>query len=263
MPSIKCRQCNLVNFSTETLCKRCGNQLNEYAAMTGQRPYQTSFEQNYQPQAPQTQAFQPQFEQNYQTQQFQTDGGQNYPTQANYAPQNGHQNPTRAFQTYQMPPSPVHYNNQHRVQPMHSLSCIKCGTGNGVAVQQFKKDYIPPIAFIGAIFGVLPTLILLLVLKVTHQIDVPFCHDCWHNFKKVKTVETLTGVGGLFGAFISILAGFATESLFVGLILMAGSVGLIIWGQMFKSKNSPKFKKVNRKEVVIADPLGGEVAFVR
>lgn len=263
MPSIKCSQCNLVNFSTETLCKRCGNQLNDYAAMTGQRPYQTSFEQSYQSPAPQTQAFQPNFEQSCQTQQFQTNGGQAYPPQADYAPPNGYQNQTQAYQPYQTPPSPAYSNNQHHAPPMHPLSCIKCGTGSGVAMQHFKKNYIPPVVFIGAIFGVLPTLILLLILKVTHQIDAPFCHDCWHKFGKTKSTETLTILGGLFVAFLAILFGLNFQSLIVFLVFLAAGMWLIVWGQMFKSKNSPKFKKVNRKEVVITDPLGGEVAFVR
>ncbi|HEY0459217.1 MAG TPA: hypothetical protein VGC97_08785 [Pyrinomonadaceae bacterium] len=240
MPSIKCNQCNLVNFSTEINCKRCGNPLNEYAPIADQRSFQTSAEQSFQ-----TQAYQPNAEQNY--------------TQSYHQP-NNYQNQQMQYHPQQMPPTPAFYGNQYEAPPM---SCIKCGERREVYMQHFKKNYIPPVALLGAFFGLIPAVILIAVLQVEHQLQAPFCGVCWTKFKKTKTVETLTAVGGIFIFLAAIIIAVAANSFFIFLLFVAGCIALIVYGQMYKSKNSPKFKKVNRQEVVITDPLIGDVSFVR
>jgi hypothetical protein len=174
------------------------------------------------------------------------------------------QNQPRSYQYYQTPPPPTFdSDNQSETAQQPSLSCIKCGGKSDVYLQNFKKDYVPPVAYLGALGGILPAVILVLVLKVTHLLTAPFCGQCWTKFRKVSTIETLTNLG-FFALFIGgMFAGFAFGSTFVFFVSFALSIGLVVWGQNFKKKNSPKYKKVNRKQVVIDDPTFGEVCFQR
>lgn len=229
MSSIRCKQCNLVNFSTEIQCKRCGQPLNDYAPFTDERSYQENPEQNYQPQ------------------QY---SNQNQPTQ---------------YQSYQMPPLPSFYSNdyQPQQQPQMQMSCIKCGNGNNVSLQNFKKEYVPPLAYCALLFGLLPGAIIIALTRVIHRLNAPFCHECWSKFRKVNLIETLTTVGALVGFIVGIILAVAAKSLFVFLFIVVAILVMIIYGQMYRAKNSPKFKKVNRKEIVIKDPRFGDVSFAR
>ena len=111
--------------------------------------------------------------------------------------------------------------------------------------------------------GVLPGLILISLLKVKHQLSAPFCGDCWHNFSQIGSKE-FVGVLGFFGGFIGGLFGLVLfESVFVMLVIFALGIGLLIRGQMYKTKHSPKYKKINSREVIITDPLMGDVSFAR
>lgn len=227
MSSIRCKQCNLVNFSTEIQCKRCGQPLNDYAPFTDERSYQETPEQNYQPQ------------------QY---SNQNQPTQ---------------YQSYQMPPPPSFYSNDYQPQQMMQMSCIKCGNGNNVSLQNFKKEYVPPLAYFALVLGLLPGAIIISLIKVTHLVNAPFCHECWGKFRKVNLIETLTTIGALVGFIVAIFIGILAKSLFVFLLFVVAILVMVVYGQRYRVKNSPKFKKVNRKEVVIKDPRFGDVSFAR
>lgn len=197
MTSIRCKNCNLVNFSTEMQCKRCSQPLNGYSNIAEQRQYQADFEQDYQPQS---------------------------------APQ---------------------------------MSCIKCGGRNRVSLQNFRKDYIPPISYIGFFMGILPGLLLVLILKVKHYLSAPFCGECWQNFSRVSGKETL-GLLGCLGGFVGgLFALVLFESVFIMLIFFAAGLALLIRGQLYKSKHSPKYKKIDSKEIIIRDPKIGDVSFAR
>lgn len=235
MSSIKCPECGLVNFSTALECKRCKYQLNEFATIAEQRPYQTNVQE--------VQAF---------------------PTQP------FHQNQPAAFQSYQVPPPPPTFHNAQAQQDYQQpgapppLCCVKCGgSKRDVYIQNFKKDYVPPAAYLGLFLGLIPMLILVLVLKVSHQLSAPFCGECWTNFRKVTTVETLTTLG-FFALFVGgIMMAMSRGSGFIFVVCLGLSVGLVIWGHIFKKNNSPKYKRVSRHQVVIDDPTYGEVCFQR
>jgi hypothetical protein len=223
MGTIRCKNCNLVNFSTEPQCKRCKQPLSEYSDFADQRQYQTSFEQSYQ------------------------------------SPPN--QKQTSPFQPYQMPPPPNFHEEQF--PGTMQMSCIKCGGRNRVSLQHFKKDYIPPYLYIAFFMGVLPGLILIALLKVKHQMSAPFCGECWQNYSRISGKE-FWGVLGFLGCFFLGLFGLVLfESVFVMLVIFAVGIGLLIRGQMYKSKHSPKYKKINRREVIITDPLVGDVSFAK
>jgi len=218
MATIRCKSCNLVNFSTEPQCKRCKQPLSEYSNFVDQRQYQANFEQQYQPQQNQSANFQAdRFSSNFHEDQFQ-----------------------------QAP-----------------MSCVKCGGRNRVTLQHFDTNYIPAISYIGFFMGILPGLILVRLLKIKHYLSAPFCGECWQNYSKISSKE-MRGVLGLFGGFFGgLFALVLFESILLMLILFVIGLGLLISGQMYKSKHSPKYKKISRKEVIIADPVIGDVSYAK
>ncbi|MEP6903481.1 MAG: hypothetical protein ABJA66_17270, partial [Actinomycetota bacterium] len=66
-------------------------------------------------------------------------------------------------------------------------------------------------------------------------------------------------LGIILGIFVAVLA----KSLFIFLFFAVATLIMVSYGQMYRVKNSPKFKKVNRKEVVIKDPRVGDVSFAK
>jgi len=226
MSSTKCVQCGLVNFSTAIQCKRCGQPLSELSGFADQRTYQ----QNVQP----------------------------------TAPQNHYQSP----QPFQAPPPPPvfqgsnqAFNQQPQMPP--NWCCIKCGSRSGVSMQNFKKTYLPPIAYIGILIGPLIFLILALVLRVKHHLTAPFCATCWGGFKNQPTISGLLSFACIVVLFGGLVMGFATEAPALSAFGIIGGIAIGIAAKMYESKVSPKFKKVDSKVVVIDAPMVGEVAFYR
>lgn len=197
MTSIRCKNCNLINFSTAMQCKKCKQPLNEYSNFADENQYPTDFEEDY-----------------------------------------------------QLP---------HSAQ----MSCIKCGSRNRVSLQNFKKDYIPPISYIGFFMGILPGLILVRLLKIKHYLSAPFCHGCWENFRKVSINEIMGFTGLFLGFFAGIFALVVTESVLIMLLIFAAAFGLAVWSQLYKSKHSPNYKKVSRQEIIISDPRIGDISFAK
>ncbi len=218
MASIRCSNCNLVNFGTETQCKRCKQPLQELLNIADER--QADFNQN---------------------------------------PQNS----TSTFHSYQMPTTPPVFYEDQRQPEMPRMCCIKCNKQNNISMQNFKKDYVPPILYITFFLGILPGLLLIALLKVKHNVSAPFCQECWKNFRRIPGKDVLGLFGIIGGFFIGIFALVIFESVFLMLLIFAGGIGLMIHSQVFKSKHSPKYKKVTRKEVIITDPIYGDICFAR
>ncbi|HEX8734894.1 MAG TPA: hypothetical protein VF721_06200 [Pyrinomonadaceae bacterium] len=227
MSSTKCAQCGLVNFSTAIQCKRCNQPLNEMSAFADQRAYQQTA-------PPAT------------------------------APQNNYQQP---FQPFQAPPPPVFNNNYNqqfnRPQAPPNFCCIKCGSRNGVSMQNFKKTYTPPVAYLGFLIGPLIFLILALILRVKHQLNAPFCAPCWGGFKNLGTVSTLLNLACIFAFMFGVIAGTVNESFGLTAFSIIVAIAFAIGAKVYESKVAPKYKKVNTKVVVIDAPTVGEVAFYR
>jgi hypothetical protein len=216
-----------VNFSAALQCKRCGQPLNEMSAFADQRAYQQNATAT--------------------------------------APQNNYQQP---FQPFQTPPPPPVFNNNYnqqfnRPQAPPNFCCIKCGSRSGVAMQNFKKTYTPPVAYLGILIGPIIFMILALVLRVKHQLNAPFCAPCWGGFKNVGTISILLNLACVFAFMFGVIVGTVSES--SGLTAFAIIVGIAfgIGAKVYESKVSPKYKKVNGKVVVIDAPTIGEVAFYR
>ena len=178
------------------------------------------------------------------------------------AEQRSYQAPTRHFQEYQMPPPPpIFHESQTRSLPRQGLHCVTCGGRQNISFQNFKKDYVPPIAYLGFFAGLLPLVILILVLRTRHKINVPFCAECWKNYRTAKILETFSSLGFLIGLIISIIAGVAAESLVVFFLFFGVTIALYIWGAIYTKKVSPKIKQIDRRQIVIDAPIVGELCF--
>jgi transcription elongation factor Elf1 len=175
-------------------------------------------------------------------------------------PQNNYQQP---FQT--PPPPPVFDNGYDRQfnQPPANFCCIKCGSRTGVTMQNFKKTYTPPVAYLGILIGPLIFLILALVLRVRHQLNAPFCASCWSGFKNLGAVSTLLNLACILVLMFGVAAGMMNQSFGLTVFSIILGVAFGIASKVYESKVAPKYKKVDGKVVVIDAPAVGEVAFYR
>ena len=183
-------------------------------------------------------------------------------------PFNNKQSRSSHYQDFQTPPAPPVFgrdggavHNDAGFQP--KPPCIKCGNNQNISIRNFKKIYNSPIAIIGIFLGVLPYLLLALLLRTTHHLSAPFCHDCWGKYKNADTYTTLLSLGAFVGLVGSIILAVALESLPLVVVGFVATLGLYIYGNMYVKKISPKFKKVDSKQVVIDAPFVGDVLFTK
>ncbi|MGC2235047.1 MAG: hypothetical protein WA584_02630 [Pyrinomonadaceae bacterium] len=256
MSSIKCEACGLYNFKTMESCQRCGQTLGN-AAVAAQMSYQTSIQnapvfptQPMRQSQPAPTAFQ-----NNQAP-YQSYSNQTAPYQQPYQPQFNPPPPPQFHDGYG-------YQEQPFQQAQMPMLCVKCGDRQSVYMQYFKKEYVPPVAYLALLMGFLPGAIIIALSRVKHDINAPFCLGCWDKFSKVNRMEALGTVGFVLGIIFGIIAMMITQSGFALLVCLAAGFSALVWSQIFKSKYSPKYKTVTRKQVVIDAPSVGDMRFVR
>ncbi len=142
--------------------------------------------------------------------------------------------------------------------------CVKCDDGSPeVEMKAFKKDYIPPFAYVGLVLGPLIGLLIILGRRVQHDLTLPFCKKCWRNLKRADLFETLS----VFSFFVSIVLGVAlllnldSWTAFFIFPVLAGA--LIVGSQIYKRENYPKFKTVHRKQVVVTSAASKDIVFAK
>lgn len=213
MASIKCTNCNLVNFSTAETCKRCHASLGPAAQFAAERPYQSSAER------------------------------------------------PRSTASFQAPPPPSFYAGVP-LSPQQGWTCIKCGTGNDVQIRPLKKEYIPPGAYLALLIGLLPGLIVISIAKTRHKMEAPFCGLCFSHFKLIPLIEGLTKLFFLIAFLFSVFMAIGTESWIVFLVMMGFVAGGVYIGNGYCKRHDLKFGKIDSKQVVVNDPVRGEVRLV-
>jgi hypothetical protein len=183
------------------------------------------------------------------------------------ATQRNYQTPVPQIPAYQKPPPPPVFDQNGNVsypkEAVSNICCIKCGGREKIEAKSFKKDYTPPFCYLGLFIGVLPMAILVSIFRVRHKIEAPFCETCWKKFRMVSVYETLSTLGFFVGIVIGIIAGFATGSGLAFFAVFLITIGVIVWGQIYKKQNSPKYNKIDRKHVIIGTPNMGEIIFER
>lgn len=260
MASIKCMACGLVNFATAASCKRCQQPLHEMAPFADQRPYQQGTQQSPQ-----------QYGQGYQNQQPQqyNQGYQHAPPPQQRMPDFNSPPPPpvfhegQAFQSYELPPPPPAF---HGHQPMYQQQqapacCVKCGTRRDISIQQYKKDYVPPLVYLSIFLGWLILLILILVLRKRHDITLPWCNECWRKFKLAKAMETVTSVGCLVLLGVGLCAGIGSNNMMWFVACLVVGFGSAIWGHIYHKQNAPKYAKIDREKVIVTPFAGGDICF--
>ena len=253
MASIRCPNCNFLNFANESACKRCRQPIGNAVPETVSAGYAGG---NYSPN-PAPAAFQNAPPQRQQQPQPQVQATSYYePPPPNFYRDLGAEHP-RPFIRNAPPPRPNAPVTNDLIPPV----CARCGGSRDLEMKSFKKDYTPPIAYIGVLGGVLPLLILVLVLRKRHKMNGLFCPQCWNTFKLYPLFSALfafLSLGVLIGGIILAIA-FAKP----GVIFFAfvAAVGFAIYGSYFSKKISPKFVKMNRERIFINIPNYGEVDF--
>lgn len=260
MASIRCPNCNFLNFANESACKRCRQPIGNAVPETVSAGYAGS---NYSPspapavfqKSPPQRQPQPQPQaQQLPQQQVQLPATSYYePPPPNFYRDLGAEHP-RPFIRNAPPNAPV---TNDLIPPV----CARCGGGRDLAMKSFKKDYTPPIAYIGVFGGILPLLILVLVLRKRHKMNGLFCSECWNRFKLYPLFSALFAFLSLGVLIGGIIVGIAFSKPGVMFFAFVAAVGIAIYGSYFSKKISPKFVKMNRERIFINIPNYGEVDF--
>lgn len=170
------------------------------------------------------------------------------------------QSNTSAYPQFHTPPPPPVFDRDGIERPnivsVVKPRCNMCNTEVGVSMKYLKKDYIPLPGYLALGLGCLIGLIAIMLLKVRHNISLAFCDSCWKRTRRSDRFEAL-GVGAFF---LSVVAGLILLLNFDSVIAFFSpfvlSLGIIVWSQIYKNKNSPKFKKIDRKQVIVSTESG-------
>ena len=161
------------------------------------------------------------------------------------------------------PSQSTEYSGQYETDQKTPLYCIRCGCNEKVTLHTFYKKYVSPVASLGIFLGILPYFVLRILLTTKHEITSPFCQNCWSKFKNIETQSALL-VFGSFAVFIlGLLIGGLYDSLLVFGICACLAILFFIYGRIYVAKVSPKFKKVNDKQVIIKAPIVGEIVYTK
>lgn len=130
-------------------------------------------------------------------------------------------------------------------------------------MQAFKKKYVSPVATIGIFIGLLPFFLLRWLLSTTHQLSAPFCDNCWSKFSPTGKIKLYCQLGFVLSILLGIISAvyFQSPTLFV--VIFSIGVIALIYGQLNEYRHSPKFKKIDAKQVIIKTPSGEEMAFTK
>jgi hypothetical protein len=133
-----------------------------------------------------------------------------------------------------------------------SDSCGVCHLREvSVQPRDIKKTYVPQITYVLLLLAPLIGLILMAVLRVEHNITLPFCETCW---KGKKFASLLHGLSALL-LLGSLPAGFAVmlqfDSGWAFFPLPAIALAAILALEIYKRKYQPKYKLIDKHRIVI------------
>ncbi len=268
MPSIKCPNCNLVNFATEEVCKRCRNSLTNMVFSSERNTlimninFPQSNKQNQpvdnageiQPQNNQTveidyqlPQFSPQQQQLFQPQYNQAPPAlqsPNYNNYNGYAP-NGQQNFYPPQTNYQS--QGAWKSGQHLVVHKNGTlpdRCVKCNENvvsfrNGHNVRQ-KYRWHNPLVYI-ALVSPLIYVILASVLSETVYVDLPMCGK---HIEERNSVKNYLLGGGVLAFLAVFFFGYFGAVGFAFLTFIASVIGLgLAYEYMYKPLKINKIEK--------------------
>jgi hypothetical protein len=166
---------------------------------------------------------------------------------------------------FQQPPPPPRFDGSEVVyaEPVAVFSCIKCGTGTGVTLEKTRRDYVPWVIYLTALISIFVPIILALFLRVKHELNLPFCSNCSRRYKYGNIISALFSLGLIVFMFGGVAGIFYTNSLWTLVAGIVAGTASVIAGFVIKKKCSPVFKKVGRKEVIITDPVHGDLHFAK
>lgn len=182
-------------------------------------------------------------------------------------PFNNQQSKSTHFQNYQMPPPPPVFSADEAIYDNPNTQpkppCIKCGNIQNISIYNFKKKYVSPIALLGIFIGLLPFFILRWLLSTTHFLSAPFCHNCWNRFRKAETIATLNILGFFVLLVGGIIFAISRDSEFLLLMSFVAAILFYVFGLFYIGTISPKYKKVDAKQVIIDAPLIGDILYTK
>lgn len=182
--------------------------------------------------------------------------------QPNGSQSNPYPYPNSAFH---QPPPPPRFDGLENtyVEPVVELSCVKCGTRDGATLEKIRIDYVPWVIYLTALIAIFIPIILSIILRVKHELNLPVCADCSRRYKYGTVVGALFTLGLIVFMFGGVAGIYYTNSFWTLVTGIVAGTASVIAGYVIKKKCSPVFKKVGRKEVIITDPVHGDLHFAK
>ena len=100
--------------------------------------------------------------------------------------------------------------------------CLKCGVTEGVQWRAQTFLWVPPVAYFALLFGVLPALVVIAVVRRRAKPSLPMCAKCRDAFERAQLNIQLVAMGIAFGV-IAVL-GFV----FNGMPFVGGVVAIVV-----------------------------------
>lgn len=165
------------------------------------------------------------------------------------------------FLKFNQPPPPPVFDGNHFRSETTSLACSKCDSDLGVQNHSFQRSYVPPIAYGALLLAPIIGLILIVALRVQHELTLPFCTKCLTRQKRTKLFMTL-GAVSIIAAFV---AGFMLmlqiNSGWVFFIPLVIPAALFVLAEVNQRQSMPKFTKIARDQIIVQAGRYGEIAF--
>src|SRR2546421_960668 len=107
------------------------------------------------------------------------------------------------FQRLFSPPPPPSFDELEHPTSFMPVACVMCDTrGTKIPTRGLKRAYVPPAAYLGVFLGPLLGLLLIMALRVQHEVNLPFCDKCWGRSKRAGLYETFAGLSFILALIV-------------------------------------------------------------
>jgi len=142
-------------------------------------------------------------------------------------------------------------------------TCIKCGSRDHVDFEYYRRDYVPPLVYLSLIISPILLVILALVLRKRHELNIPFCVECREKYKQSKTVLNISVIVFLVVFIGGVVASISFNTGWPLLLGILAGIASLVYGVIQRKQNAPVVKKVDGKQIVLTDPVHGDLFYLK
>jgi hypothetical protein len=164
------------------------------------------------------------------------------------------------LQKYTGPRSPAVV-NQDVLNMIENAQCVMCSSSESLTQRTFQHNYIPPLAYIAVVLGPVLGLLLLVILRVQHDITLPFCRACWKRKTGADRLAVISVAAFVPSIIFGVVLLLNLDSGIAFFILPVASIAFMVFALVKKRRTQPRSKKTSRQEVVVSAGVYGDLVF--